>query len=68
MGCNGEDMIGMSIEDQCDQDVRRLCECIMGTAWGCLTEREWKEIESLAFQIGHYPQILNASCPYEKKG
>lgn len=57
---NGEDMVGMSDDDQMKQDVKILCEKIMGTAWDCLTKEEWKDIESRAFSIAHWPQIINA--------
>jgi len=50
---NGEDMIGMSDDDQMKQDVKILCEKITGTAWDCLTKEEWKDIESRAFNITH---------------
>lgn len=60
MAYNGEDMIGMSEDEMLKQDVKIMCDKIMGTTWKCLTEAEWKDIESRALNIGHYPDILNA--------
>ena len=59
MSYNGEDMIGMSEDAMLKQDVKLLCNKIVGTTYTRLTSDEWRSIESLALSIAHYPDILN---------
>lgn len=41
------------------QWTAEICDAVMGTAWDILTEKEWREIEGMAFNLGHF--VMNMS-------
>jgi hypothetical protein len=52
------DEVPMTEKEMLLQDVKTLCNIIVNCPFQDLTKEKYQEIESMALDIGHYPDIL----------